>query len=61
MNFALGKHLLHHLKHVEGVAVHPLDLEELEEEVHGLRVGLMHPVKRVDSYLGLLTGVEEGQ
>ena len=54
-------HLLHHLKHVEGVGVHPLDLEELEEGLLGHRVVLLHPVKRGDSSLGLLTGVEEGQ
>ena len=54
-------HLLHHLEGVEGAAVHPLDLEELAEGLHGHRVALLHPEKRVDSSLGLLKGVEEGQ
>ena len=54
-------HLLHHLKHVEGVGVHPLDLEELVEGLHGQRVALLHPEKRVDSSMGLVKGVEEGQ
>ena len=40
--------------------MHPLDLEELEEGLLGHRVVLLHPVKRGDSSLGLLTGVEEG-
>ena len=41
--------------------MHPLDLEELEEGLLGHSVVLLHPVRHVDSSLGLLTGVEEGQ
>ena len=44
-------HLLHHLEGVEGVGVHPLDLEELAEGLHGHRVALLHPEKREDSLL----------
>ena len=54
-------HLLHHLEGVEGAAVHPLDLEELAEGLHGHRVALLDPVKCVDSSLWLLKVVEGGQ
>ena len=56
-----GTHLLHHLEGVAGAGVHPLDLEELAEGLHGHRLALLHPEKRVESSLVLLKGLEEGQ